>query len=143
MAKGTEMVARFKPGENVPVYANSAGNIVAGRFVTIVGRNAKNAFIGRHTGAGEYASGVAERDAIQSVTDHRGGTNIVGTGSYARVVAGAAIDTSTGPVAVKSDSTGRAIPQGGSGVIIGYALGRDDTGGPVTAAGQIATVKLA
>lgn len=118
MAKGTELIARFKPGENVPVYATGA-DIAAGRFVTISGRNAKNAYIGAHTGAGLYASGVAERDAIAGVTDWRGGTNIVRRGAIARVVAGAAV---TAGAAVKSNASGKAIAQGGTGVIVGYAL---------------------
>ena len=36
MAKGRELIARFKPGDNLPVYATGA-NIAAGRFVTIRG----------------------------------------------------------------------------------------------------------
>lgn len=106
MAFGKELIARFKPGENVPVYATNAGNINAGHFVTISGRNSKNAYVGAHTGAGLAASGVAERDAISNVTDHRGGTNLVRRGAIARVVAGAAVTIGD---LIGSDSTGRAI----------------------------------
>ena len=118
MSKGVELIARFKPGENVPVYATGA-NINAGRFVTISGRNAKNADLGAHTGAGLYANGVAEVDALADKTDWRGGTNLTRRGSIARVVAGAAVAVGA---AVKSDASGRAIAQGGTGVILGYAL---------------------
>lgn len=106
MSFGKELIARFKPGENIPVYATNAGNINAGHFVTISGRNAKNAYVGAHTGAGSPASGVAERDALAGVTDHRGGTNLTRRGSIARVVAGAAV--AIGDI-VSSDATGRAI----------------------------------
>lgn len=118
MAIGHEHIARFKPGDNLPVYATGA-NIEAGHLVTISGRNAKNAYIAAHTGAGLYASGVAEVDAIADKTDWRGGTNIARRGSVARVVAGAAVAVG---VAVKADATGRAIAQAGAGVIVGYAV---------------------
>ena len=141
MAKGAEQIARFKPGEDVPVYAAGA-NITAGRFVTISGRNAKGAYIGAHTGAGLQASGVAEVDALQDKTDWRGGTNLARRGAIARVEAGAAIPFIAGGTPVKSDATGRAIPQGGTGTILGYALGKTDGTGAVTAAGQILDVDL-
>lgn len=138
MAVGHELIARFKPGDNLPVYATGA-NIVAGRFVTISGRNAKNAYIAAHTGAGLYASGVAEVDAIADLTDWRGGTNITRRGSVARVVFGAAC---TIGAAVKADATGKAIPQAGTGIILGYCLGKTDGTGAVTAADQVGEVDL-
>lgn len=105
MTIGISLIARFKPGNDVPVYATGS-NIAAGHFVTISGRNAKNAYVGAHTGAGLSASGVAERDCIAGVTDHRGGTNIARRGAIARVVAGAAV---TAGDLISSDSTGRGI----------------------------------
>lgn len=135
MAYGREYIAVYKPGENVPVYATGA-NIDAGHFVSLAGKNTKGAYIGAHTGAGLASFGVSERDAIAGKTDHRGGTNVVRRGAIARVVAGAAIDASAGVVAVKSDATGRAIPQAGTGIILGYAVST------VTAAGQIVEVDL-
>lgn len=139
MAKGTELIARFKPGDNVPVYATGT-DIKAGRFVTISGKNAKGAYIGAHTGAGLAASGVAETDSIAGQTDWRGGTNLTRKGSVARVVMGAA--TTVG-AAVKADANGKAIPQGGSGVILGYFLGLNKTaGGNATAADQIGEIDL-
>lgn len=118
MALGKELIARFKPGDNLPVYATGT-DIAAGHFVTISGKDANFAYVGAHTGAGLYASGVAEVDAIAGKKDWRGGTNVARRGSVARVVAGAAV---TVGAAVKSDATGRAIAQGGTGVILGYAL---------------------
>lgn len=105
MSKGTELLARFKPGDNIPVYATGS-NISAGHFVLISGRNAKNAYIGAHSGAGLAASGVAETDAIAGKTDWRGGTNLTRRGSVARVVAGAAVTIGD---LISSDSTGRAV----------------------------------
>jgi hypothetical protein len=85
MTIGTEQIARFKPGENLPVYATVAGDISPGRFVTISGRNTKNAYVGAHTGAGLYSHGVSQRRAIAGVTDHRGGTELARRGAVARV----------------------------------------------------------
>lgn len=137
MAKGRQLLARFKPGENLPVWTDDA-NIAAGRFVKVTGRNARGAYKGVHAGAGEYANGVAETDAVGSVggvLDWRGGTNLTRRGCIARVEMGAA---ATVGAAVKSDTQGRAIPQGGSGVILGYFLGLNlDAGGNATAAGQV------
>lgn len=135
MAYGIEYIAVYKPGENVPVQADGA-NIAAGHFVTLKGKNSKGAWKAAHTTAGAYAFGVAERDALQDLTDWRGQTNVVRRGAIARVVAGAAIDADAAMVAVKSDATGRAIAQGGSGIILGYAVST------VTAAGQIVEVEL-
>lgn len=139
MAKGRELIARFKPGDNLPVYATGA-DIAAGRFVTISGKNSKGAYIGAHTGAGLAASGVAETDALAGKTDWRGGTNLTRRGSVARVITGAAISIGA---AVKADAAGKAIPQGGSGVILGYFIGLNLTaGGAATAADQVAEIDL-
>jgi hypothetical protein len=139
VAKGRELIARFKPGENLPVYATGA-NISAGRFVTISGKNAQGAYIGAHTGAGLYASGVSETDAIADKTDWRGGTNLTRRGSVARVVMGGAV---TAGAAVKADANGKAIAQGGSGQILGYFIGLNATaGGNATAADQVGEIDL-
>jgi hypothetical protein len=107
VAKGKELIARFKPGDNLPVYATGT-DIAAGRFVTISGKNSKGAYVGAHTGAGLYASGVAETDAIAGKTDWRGGTNLTRRGSVARVITGGAI---TAGAAVKADANGKASPR--------------------------------
>lgn len=121
MTVGLELLPVFRPGENVSVQASGA-SIAAGHFVSTKGKNAKGSYLAAHTGAGAQAFGVAQRDAIQDVTDWRGQTNCSRHGQIARVVAGAAIDASASSVAVKSDATGRAIPQAGTGVILGYAV---------------------
>lgn len=141
MAKGKELLARFKPGDNLPVYATGT-DITAGRFVTISGKNSKGAYIGAHTASGVYASGVAETDAIAGKTDWRGGTNLTRRGSVARVEF---LSATTAGVAVKAaaDGSGKAIPHGGTGVILGYLIGRNLTaGGNITADGQIGEVDL-
>lgn len=150
MAKGRELIARFKPGNNVPVYATGA-DIAAGHFVTISGKNSKGAYIGAHTGSGLLASGVAETDAIADKTDWRGGTNLTRTGSIARVVMGAAV---TVGALVMSDSTGRAItfvpatqangsPVAATPVALGRFLGLNLTaGGNATAAAQVGEIDL-
>lgn len=139
MAKGRELIARFKPGDNLPVYATGT-DIAAGRFVTISGKNSKGAYIGAHTGAGLAASGVAETDAIAGKTDWRGGTNLTRRGSVARVVMGGAV-TAGGPV--KSDANGKAVAQAGTGVILGYFLGLNLTaGGNASAADQVGEIDL-
>lgn len=132
-----EQIARFKPGENVPGYATA--DVTGGHFVKLVaGKDARGSYSLAHCGAGEVAFGVCERDAIGAVKDWRGGTNVVRRGAIARVVAGAAIAApgATGPVPVKSDATGRAITQGGTGAILGYACHA------VAAAGEIVEVDL-
>lgn len=130
--RGQEHIARYKPAEDVAVYAVGA-NINAGHFVTVSGKNAKGAYKGAHTTAGGRAFGVAERDAIADVTDHRGGTNCNRLGAIAFVVAGAAIAQGAD---VMSDATGRAITYvaSGSNVRLGTNLVA------VTAAGQIAEI---
>lgn len=133
MAVGVELIARYKPGENVAVYATGA-NINAGRFIVVSGKNTKGAYIGAHAGAGiGPVFGVSERDAIAGVTDHRGGTNCARRGAIARVVAGAAVAVGAG---VQSDATGRAITLA-AGVRLGTALSA------AAAAGDVIEVDLA
>jgi hypothetical protein len=151
VAKGDELLARFKPGDNLPVYATGT-DIVAGRFVTISGKNSKGAYIGAHTGAGLRADGVAETDAIAGKTDWRGGTNLARKGSIARVECGAAI--SVGAL-VQSDANGKAVPYvapntttagtpiATTPVPLGRLLGRNLTaGGAITADTQIGEIDL-
>lgn len=138
MTVGLELLPVFRPGENVTVQASGAA-IAAGHFVSLKGKNTKGSYLAAHTAAGAYAFGVAQRDAIYAsadITDWRGQTNVSRHGQIARVVAGAAIDASASAVAVKSDATGRAIAQGGTGVILGYAVSS------AAAAGDIVEVDL-
>lgn len=129
----------YKPGENIP--GKASADVVGGHLVSPTGPAdaTTGAYPCAHTGAAAWALGVAERDALGTVTngaEWRGMFNIVGPGSVARVVAGAAVAVTSAAIAVKSDSTGRVIAQGGSGVIVGYALTA------AAAAGDIIEVKL-
>lgn len=134
MPVGSEQIARFKPGENLPVYATVAGNIVAGRFVTISGRNTRNAYVGAHTAAGAMSQGVAQRTCLAGVIDHRGGTELARRGAVPRVESGAAVAIGD---PLQSDGQGRAVPWAGEpNRRLGYALQA------ATAAGQIIDVDL-
>lgn len=104
-----ELIARFKPGENVPAFCLTQVN--AGRFVKL---SATKSSLGdyqvAHCLAGERAFGVAERDSAPPTypvhaTERR--VNIVRRGAIACVVPGAAI---TAGGLVMSDSLGRAVP---------------------------------
>lgn len=104
----TELIARFKPGENVPAFAGAQVN--AGHFVRVTGAKTEQGdYPVQHSGAGAAALGVAEYDSAPAsypdhATDRR--INVVRRGAIARVVAGAAV--SVGAL-VSSDATGRAI----------------------------------
>jgi hypothetical protein len=108
----TELIARFKPGDNVPVFANAQIN--AGRFVKVVGaKTDQGDYPAQHCAAGERSFGVAEYDSAPTTypataTDRR--VNVTRQSSIARMVAGAAITVLD---EVQSDSVGRAIPATG------------------------------
>lgn len=116
----TELIARFKPGENLPVFAQAQIN--AGHFVKVAGaKTAQGDYPAIHAAAGENSLGVAEYDSApttypEHATDRR--VNVVRRGAVARVVAGAAVAVGA---EVESDATGRAITQT-TGVILGQAL---------------------
>jgi hypothetical protein len=133
-----ELIARFKPGQNVPGFCTA--QVLAGHLVSVNGvKTVDGDYPIAHTGAGLRAFGVAERDSGPTTDPRTSWTrrvNIVRPGAIARVISGAAIDTSTGSVAVKSDATGRVIPQGGTGIIVGYAVTS------ATAADQVVEVDL-
>lgn len=130
-----EAMARFKPGVNVPVFAATA--ITGGRFVKITGDKTTDGdySAGMCSVAGEVAFGVAEADSApatdpSSSVERR--VNIVRPGAIARVKPGGAI-AAWGPV--KTDASGQAIAQGGTGTILGYAM--------QTVAGTEALVEIA
>lgn len=114
--------ARFLPGKTVPAFAKTA--VTGGRFVKIVDdRTTEGAYqIGQCSVAGEAAFGVVENDSApatdpaDSVERH---VNVIRHGAIARVKPGGAI-AAMGPV--KTDASGQAIAQGGTGTILGYAL---------------------
>lgn len=126
-----ELIARWKPGENLPVYADPAA-IEAGRFVRITGKNSRGAYKGRHAVTGERPTGVAERKvpavpAAPAQPTNRNATNINRRGAVARVVAGAAIAVGA---KVGPDATGRAIVTAGADMA-GEALTAAATAGDV------------
>jgi hypothetical protein len=130
-----EMIARFKPGQNIPAFCTA--QVEAGRFLKITGNKTTNGdYSAAHAGAGEYAFGVSERNSgptTDPATSWTRRVNVVRRGAVARVESGAAIAAGD---PIKSDATGRAIPQAGSGVILGYAMSH------VTAAAQVVEVDL-
>lgn len=132
MTLPNEQVARYKPGENIALYADPAA-IEAGRFCKITGRNAGNAYIGGHCGAGQRANGVSERKVPAVPTagaraPERHSTNLNRIGAIAFVEAGAAVAVNA---LVVSDATGRAVTAATTGHFIqGQALTA------ATAAGQ-------
>jgi hypothetical protein len=118
-----EHVARFGPGDNIPVYADPAA-IEAARFVTISGKNAAGAYIAAHTGAAGRASGVSERRVPAVPTPGakapmRHSTNINRVGAVAFVEAGAAVVVGA---LIESDASGRAITRTGTNPVLGRAL---------------------
>ncbi|HXH36981.1 MAG TPA: capsid cement protein [Plantibacter sp.] len=102
-----EQIARFKPGENVPVFAQT--QILAGRFVQVTGKDTRGAYNGNHAPAGSSAFGVSERDSAPSTYPAHSidrMVNVVRRGAVAMVEAGAAIPAGT---IVSSDANGRAV----------------------------------
>lgn len=117
-----DAIARFKPGVNVPGFCATA--VLAGRFVKVVGDKTTDGDyqIGQCTVAGENAIGVAEADsaaATESAQSVERRINIVRPGAIARVKPGGAIAAMG---VVKTDATGQAIAQAGTGTILGYAM---------------------
>lgn len=136
-----ELIARFKPGENVPASANTSGSpVAAGHFVKIAAtKTVDGDYSIVHCTAAVRSFGVAERDSVDVAVDtqrtswrHR--VNIVRRGAIARVVAGAAVAAG---VEVESDSTGRAITSAGTNPIQGRNVGI-----AAAAAGDIIEVDL-
>jgi len=109
----SEQIARFKPGSNVPGFADTA--VVGGHFVKILGdKTTHGDYKVGHCTAGAQAFGVAEYDsaaATEPATSVERRVNVVRRGAVARVVSGAAV---TAGDIVKSDSTGRAVTLSGS-----------------------------
>lgn len=118
------MVGRYKPGENVPVFANA--QIEANRFVKVIdaagaGDAPENAYPAEHAGAGEWAFGVAEATSGPATHDAHAQTrmvNVARTGTISRVEAGAAV---LALAEVQSDGSGRAITLD-AGIALGRAL---------------------
>lgn len=116
-----EAMARYKPGVNVAGFCVTA--VIGGRFVKVVAaKTADGDYSIGMAGAGDVTFGVAESDsapATDPASSVERRVNVARPGAIARVKPGGAI-TFWGPV--KSDATGQAIAQGGSGAIAGYAM---------------------
>lgn len=116
-----EMIARYKPGQNVPVFAGS--QITAGRFVKITGAKTANGdYPAAHCGSGQWSFGVAEQDSAPTTypataTDRR--VNCIRPGAIARVTAGAAVSAGDD---VQSNAAGKAITRATTGLALGKAL---------------------
>lgn len=116
-----ELIARYKPGVEVPAFAVTQVN--AGHFVKIVAtKTSQGDYSVGHCAAGNRAFGVAQMDSGAPTLDANDASrriNCVRRGAIARVVPGAAI---TAGQDVQSDGTGQAIPYtAGAGVV---ALGQ-------------------
>lgn len=124
-----EQLPRFRPGNSVPAKAGGSDPIVAGTFVVIhADKSTEGDYVIDTASAGAYAFGVAERttgdkDLLPSHSLELR-TNVSRRGSIARVLAGGGI---TAGQAVKVGSSGKAVYQNGSGVIVGYACNTVDT----------------
>lgn len=106
----TEQLARFNPGDNIPVFAQTA--ISAGRFIAIVGaKTTQGDYPASHASAGDaHPFGVAERDSGPTTQDSYSverRINTIRPGAIARVVAGAEIDA-LDEIAVGTG--GKAVP---------------------------------
>jgi hypothetical protein len=106
-----DAVPYFDPGDTFTAYCEAA--VSGKRFVSISGPRVDGLPQISPTGAGAAAVGVASRDAAL------GGKVMVARVGIWPVVAGGAI-TAGDPI--KADAAGEAIPQGGAGEILGYAL---------------------
>lgn len=105
------MIGRYKPGNDVPVFANA--QITGGHFVKITGAAGagdapENAYPAQHCGSGQRAFGVAQDTSGPTTHDPTSQTRMVNTqrGGVARLRAGAAVDALA---EVMSGSDGRAI----------------------------------
>lgn len=105
----TELIARYKPGTNVPAFASSA--VLAGRFVSVQDAlTDQGDYPVAHAAAGSRPFGVAESDsgsASLPATSTERRINVVRRGAVARVVAG---DDLTAPEEVMVGTGGKAIP---------------------------------
>lgn len=105
--------ARFKPGANLPGYANAA-SIVAGRFVKVVAtKTSEGDYAIGPCGAGEVALGVAETSA-----DHT--LHSSATGRRCNVLTGGVVR-----VTVSGDITaGDKVASGAAGVAVTFTTGQ-------------------
>lgn len=118
-----DAIPYFKPGQDFLALCNQAGGVSGKRFVMVNANQesgpglsatgeGSNYKVG-YPSAGGAAIGVAKYDAVQNakIGVMRGG--IVPVTASGAIAAG-------GPV--KADATGKAVAQGGTGIILGYAM---------------------
>jgi hypothetical protein len=117
----TEHIARFKPGKDVPVYAET--QLLAGRFATISGgKNAYGAYKANHSTANGRTDGVIELDSAPTTFPEHSTDrvrNLCRTGAIHYVEAASAI-TADAEVAV--GAAGKAKAAASTNTVVGRAL---------------------
>lgn len=119
-----EVIARFKPGDNVSVYAKKS--LVAGRLVKVVGITSKGSYEAEHADKEQKSLpfGVTQRsadEALDAAAQDRL-VECVRRGSIARIEAGSEVkageqvEIGTGGVVVPIDAEGK------KGIAIGRAV---------------------
>jgi hypothetical protein len=124
-----EITPRFKPGQTLTAYADSA-DIEPGRFVAPTEAiNANGDIPCDHAGAGAFAIGVSQSRAEQSYKEHDQERRCaVNTGGVVRCEAGAAVAALD---LVASDASGRAVTAGAGDEILGIAFTAADAAGDI------------
>lgn len=126
-----EQLPRFRPGQAIPVLADSE-QLFAGRFASLpTGKSAQGDYIVELCGAGDRALGVIEQDSA----DPDDTTNQSPTSAELRVNCGrngiARVEASEGITAgavITSDTDGKAAIASGGDEVNGYACNDADTG---------------
>jgi hypothetical protein len=118
----TEQLARFNPGDNIPVFA--VEEIKAGRFVAISGaKTTQGDYPAKHAEANEgHPFGVAERDSGPATQDSYSierRLNVIRPGAIARVTVGAEVKPKD---LIKVGAGGKALPGAEAAVAVGRAL---------------------
>lgn len=118
----TEQIARFNPGDNIPVFA--AAQLNAGRFVAISGaKTTQGDYPVEHAAANEgHPFGVAERDSGPTTQDSYSverRINCIRPGAIARVQVGAEVKPKD---LIKVGAGGKALPGAEAAVAVGRAL---------------------
>lgn len=128
-----ETRVRFRPGDQIT--GRPTADLATARFVAAAGpRDVTNAgaIPLKYAGAGEQALGVI----AHAQTTGKVVAVYAGSGYHVYVECGAAITVTDKEVPVKVGTDGKAIAQGGSGVIVGYAYSS------TTASGDLVEVRL-
>lgn len=120
----TEVIARFKPGDNVSVYAKKT--LAAGRLVKVVGITSKGSYEAEHADKEQKTRpfGVTQRSADEGLDAAAQDRLVecVRRGSIARIEAGAEVTAGT---EVEVGTGGTVIPidaEGKKGIAVGRAV---------------------